>query len=194
MLVLMLFSFATMVQYCALSFAAADAYQGRSFTVGDAFSRTLGALGSLLWAGFLLGGGVVLGYMFCILPGVYLTLIWAVWLQAMVVEGKRGADTLRRSAALTKGSLGRIGGILLIFFVVQLALMYGISVAIPATLKSIPILGSVLQQLSNFLIAPLYPALLTLVYFDGRIRHEGYDLEVKAREGLGGDAAPAALP
>ncbi len=61
MLVLMLFSFATMVQYCALSFAAADAYQGRSFTVGDAFSRTLGALGSLLWAGFLLGGGVVLG-------------------------------------------------------------------------------------------------------------------------------------
>jgi hypothetical protein len=194
LLFLLLFSLTTMIQYCALTFAAADAYQGRPFSVGDAFSRTFGVLGSLLWAGFLLGAAVVLGYMFCIIPGVYLTLIWAVWLQAMVVDGKRGVETMRRSSALTKGSLGRIGAILLVFFVVQLALMYGISAAIPASLASVPLLGKVLQQLSNVLIAPLYPSLLTLVYFDGRIRHEGYDLEVKAAEGLAGGAAPAALP
>jgi hypothetical protein len=194
LLFLVVFSLTTMIQYSALSFAAADAYQDRPFTVGDAFGRTFGMLGSLLWAGVLLGAAVVFGYMFCIIPGVYLTLIWAVWLQAMVVEGKRGVETMRRSRALTKGSLGRIGGILLIFFVVQLALMYGISAAIPAALQSIPLLGKVLLQVPNVFIAPLYPALLTLIYFDGRIRHEGYDLEVKANEGLTGEPVSAALP
>jgi hypothetical protein len=185
---------AIIVQYCALAFAAADAYQGRSFTPGEAFSRTFGMLGSLLWVSILFGAAFILGLMFFIIPGIYLSLIWAVWLQAMVVEGKRGGAALGRSRDLTKGSLGRIGGILLIFFAVQLALMFGISAAIPAVLQGIPFLGTALQQLSSVLIAPLYPALLTLVYFDGRIRHEGYDLEMKASEDLAGASAAAAFP
>ncbi len=183
---------AIMVQYCALSFAAAAAYQGQPVSAGEAFSRTLGMLGSLLWVSLLFGVAFVIGIIFFVIPGVYVSLIWAVWLQAMVVEGKRGTEALGRSRALTKGSLGRIGGILLIFFAVQLALMYGISAAIPAVLQGIPFLGTALQQVSSVLIAPLYPALLTLVYFDGRIRHEGYDLEVKASEALADPSASAA--
>jgi hypothetical protein len=178
------------VQYCALSIAAADAYQGRPFTPQDAFSRTFNDVGGLLWASLIFSFGIGLGYVCCIVPGIYLTLIWAVWLQAFAVEGKRGSEALTRSKVLTKGNLGQIGLILLVFLAVQLALMYGISAAIPAALAGIPVLGAALQQAASILISPLYPSLLTLIYFDGRIRHEGYDLEVAAASA----PAPAAVP
>lgn len=179
---------AVFVQYCALTVATADAYQGRPFTPQDAFGRTFAVLGSLLWVSALFSFGIGLGYLCCLVPGIYLTLIWAVWLQAFVVEGKRGGEALARSKVLTRGNLGQVGLILVVFLVVQLALMYGISAAIPAALAGIPVLGAALQQAASVLIAPLYPALLTLIYFDGRIRHEGYDLEVAAA------SAPAAGP
>ncbi len=172
------------VQYCALSCAAADAYLGRRFTVGGALGRAFRRLGSLVWAGLLVTGGLLLGFIAFIVPAFYLMLIWARWLQALVVEDKRGSAALGRSYALTKGSVGKLGGLLFVFAIVQYAIIYGVKAAVPAGLEAVPLLGVALEQLPSVLLAPLYPALFTLFYFDGRIRHEGFDLEMKAAETL----------
>ncbi|MHB8419992.1 MAG: hypothetical protein ACYDCL_18100 [Myxococcales bacterium] len=183
---------AATLETCALTCATVDAYLGRPFTAMGSIGRALSLFPSLLWAGLLFYLGVGAGFVLLIIPGFYLTLIWAVWLQALVVENARGSAALGRSRALTRGGTGRLGWLLLVFVLLQLALLAGFKAAIPAKLEDIPILAAVLEQLPNALIVPIYPALLTLFYFDGRIRHEGYDLELQAAEGL--PAAGSALP
>ncbi len=184
---------AATVEYCALTSATVDAYLGRPFTVGGAIRRAFSLFFPLLWVGLLFYVAVGFGFLLLVIPGVYLTLIWAVWLQAVVVEDKRGSAALGRSRQLTRGATGRLGWLLLAFLAVQLALVYGIHAAIPAALSDIPFLGAALADVPSVLIAPVYPAVLTLFYFDGRIRHEGWDLEQKVAEGVAPPAS-AALP
>ncbi len=180
------------VQAGALASATADAFLGRPWSVGGALRKAFSLLPGLLWAGILWLLGLSLGFLLFILPCFYLGLAWAVWIQALVVEGKRGGAALSRSRALTKGAFGRLGWLLLAFGVVQIALFVGMAAAIPSSIDKLPVIGAVLSQIPNVVMAPLYPALFTLVYFDGRIRHEGYDLEVAAREEA--PAASAAQP
>jgi len=178
------------VQYCALTSASIDAYLGRPFTVGGALRHALSLFFSLLWAGFLFYLGVTVGFVLLIVPGLYLTLIWAVWLQALVAEDKRGTAALGRSRALTKGATGQLGWLVLVFVLLQTAVVYGFHAAMPSALENIPFLGAAIGEIPSVLIAPVYPALLTLFYFDARIRHEGFDLELKASEGLPASALP----
>ncbi|MHB1846742.1 MAG: hypothetical protein ACYCWW_18125, partial [Deltaproteobacteria bacterium] len=82
--------------------------------------------------------------------------------------------------------------LLLAFAAIQWALQWGVTALLPSSVQAIPYLGTVMAQLPAILIGPLSPALLTLVYYDGRIRHEGFDLELRAMEAQA--APPAATP
>jgi hypothetical protein len=73
---------------------------------------------------------------------------------------------------------------MLLFLVIQSAFGFGVSAFVPDTVRELPVLGGVLQALAAAALAPLYAALYTLIYFDGRIRHEAWDLEMQAKEVL----------
>jgi hypothetical protein len=169
---------------CALASATTDAYLGKPFTFGrsiaDAFQRT----GPLIWTQFLLISAVVVGLLLLVVPGVYLSLAWSVWIQVLVVEGKSGTSGLRRAKDVTRGSLGRIGWLMLLFATIAIAFNFGAGAILPTSLTSLPWLGSALTYLPSAVIAPLSPCMLTLIYFDGRIRNEAWDLEMKVAQVL----------
>ncbi len=169
---------------CAMACATADAYLGKPFTALGSVRRALGLMGGLLWTELLYWPAIFFGFLLLVIPGVYLTLAWSVWLPVLVVEGFSGPKALARSTVLTAGARARVGWLMTLFLVIQLAFGFGVAAFLPDSVRDLPVLGGVLQSLAAAALAPVYAALYTLIYFDGRIRHEAWDLEMQAKEVL----------
>jgi hypothetical protein len=121
---------------------------------------------------------------------------WAVGLPALLAEGIGPVRAMRRSWNLVSGMWWRTFGILLltglVYVVITLALFAlfgGIAALIPALSEDVrSAIASAGTALSDALIAPVFPILLTLLYFDLRVRKEGLDLDQLARETSPGPA------
>ncbi|HUB05362.1 MAG TPA: hypothetical protein VMB50_00075 [Myxococcales bacterium] len=177
------------VQYGALISASVDAYLGRPYTVGGAYLKVLPLLGGFLWVGLIWSFAVGFGLILLVIPGLYWMVLWSMWPQALIVENKRGWEALNRSRALAKGAFWKLALLLFLVAVVQYALIFGARAALPHAIMAIPVLGALLTAIPSVVLFPLPPILLTLFYFDGRIRHEGWDLEMKAAEAAPSGAA-----
>jgi hypothetical protein len=133
---------AMMCAYAALQAGGLDAAEGRPIEAGRLW-LTL-ARPRLLLTWLLAGLGIFLGILCCVLPGMYLGLLWAVVTAVVLREDVWGPDALRRSAELMRhnpaGGLGNhpmFHAFLLIF--VGLLLSYAASF-----LVSIPLLAAML--------------------------------------------------
>ncbi|MEA2220008.1 MAG: hypothetical protein QOJ35_2634 [Solirubrobacteraceae bacterium] len=177
--------------------AIAQAYLGEQPDWRASLAFAWRRLPSLLWLTLLYGLGVTLMTLLLVAPGVWIYVLWAFALPALLVEGVRGTAALRRSAGLVKGRWWRTFGVLAVGFilagvvstVVQGAFLVGIVVQ-----PNNDVLVLVLSALSGIvglaIGTPFQAALLAVVYFDLRVRKEGFDLELLARH-IGG-SVPAA--
>ena len=106
---------------------------------------------------------------------------------AVLLEHLGPASALARTWGLSKDSAWHI------FVSLGLAWLLYFVIAVIANLIGAMLLSNTLTGiLSAILIIPIYPLLAvvsTLLYYDLRIRKEGFDLEMMSRE-LGGAAAP----
>lgn len=106
---------------------------------------------------------------------------------AVLLEHLGPFSALSRTWRLSKDSAWHI------FLSLGLAWLLYLVIAVIANLVGAMLLSNTLTGiLSAILIIPIYPLLAvvsTLLYYDLRIRKEGFDLEVMSRE-LGGAAAP----
>jgi hypothetical protein len=99
LVVMVLFMVVLFWAYFALFVAAAEVVAGRALSLSRAwlFPLRLPALGTyVLW---LLA--VTLGFVLCCIPGIYVGLIFGLFVPVMVLESRFGPDALRRSVALT---------------------------------------------------------------------------------------------
>lgn len=145
------------------------------------------ALGVLLGVGFLF-------LLFALIIALALILIRFVFFtQAIVVEDARSVQSLRRSWQLVGGSYWRVLGIILV-----VSLLTSIVIGIPSGLIgsliglvfSDPIEHFVIRQtlstmvgyLAQIIVLPIQLIAYTLLYFDLRVRKEGYDLELMAQQ------------
>jgi len=160
---------------------------------GIAASGAKGGSGAAVGAG-LLGALLMLVWMIA-LP--IMLLRWAVAVPVTALEHVGPATALGRSSKLTKGSKARLFGLYVVFFVVFFA-MYavgatigGLTGAIFANLAFAQVLGNVMSMV----LYPLLAVLQTVIYYDLRIRNEGFDLEMMA-SGLNDQAvlSPAGAP
>jgi uncharacterized membrane protein len=89
-----------MLGYGALLSAVVDASAGREVSMGRAWRSMLRprVFGTLLLSGLAAG----LGALLCLLPGIYLGLLFSLTLPVMIEEGVFGTRALRRSAELTR--------------------------------------------------------------------------------------------
>jgi len=120
---------------------------------------------------------------------------WSVFTQTIVLENLGPLAGLRRSQALTDGHTWRIIGILLalgVFLFLLTSIPEGIAAAItflvatdfvtnPTAYAIITALQTLVSMVSNILVLPLGLAVLTLLYFDLKVRKEGFDLEMRAK-------------
>jgi hypothetical protein len=136
---------------------------------------------------------VMLGFVFFILPGIYLTLRFIPLPMVTVLEDGDPGETFRRTWALSRDNAGHIFVVALVMFAIYMAvailamlMLFGSASLFSA--GSAPVAASILYYAVLALFYPFFQMILVALYYDLRIRHEGLDVELMA-QGLG-DVAP----
>ncbi|HWC25948.1 MAG TPA: glycerophosphoryl diester phosphodiesterase membrane domain-containing protein, partial [Solirubrobacteraceae bacterium] len=177
--------------------AIAQAYLGERTDWRSSLAYALRLAPALLVLTLLYVGGVALGTIALLAPGVWLAIAWAFALPALLVEDVRGARALGRSFRLVKGRWWRTFGVILVGFVlatvvstvVQAVFFVGIFADADNDVLVL-VLSAIAGIVGLAITTPFQAALVTVVYFDLRVRKEGFDLELLA-QGIG-ERAPAA--
>ena len=137
----------------------------------------------------LLGGLIaVIGFIFCIVPGVYLYISFVVAVPVLLTERLKGRKALSRSRALVKGrwwsvfAVVLIGGILTSVVSGALSALDGV-VAVksddPSSIGAI-VVAFLTGTVASMVTTPLTAAIATVIYIDLRVRHEAFDLQLLA--------------
>ncbi len=133
-----------------------------------------------------------------VLPGIWLYAAWSVSVPALLIEGCRGWSALSRSSRLVRGRWWPAAGVLLVAAVMTSivsgaieGLLVAISLSSNAGVVLTVLVVSLAAGLSAVLTRPFLAAVTTVLYYDLRVRHEGYDVALLAEQ-LG--IEPAALP
>ena len=173
----------------ALARSVSEAYLGNEVTVGQTFRSVLPRLLTLIGASILVGLVVGLGFMLLVVPGVIFALWFFMTTPSIVVENLGATAGMSRSKALAAGNLGKV------FAVGALVLLISFAVTMPlswvATMVSTLFFGGnttlmmFLSQsaklIGGVLAAPIGAAAAILLYYDLRIRKEGFDLQMLAQ-------------
>ncbi len=195
----------------ALVKTISESYLGNSVSVEETYRFVLPKMVTLIGASFLVGLVVLVGFVLLIVPGVIFSLQLAMTTLAVVLEDKGATAAMGRSKFLASGNLGKVFLVFLVVWIIGAIVGFifgfiGAHIAPPTVYglgSSVAIVPSLIQQLFNLvgtvLVAPISAAALILLYYDLRIRKEGFDLEMLARDlgrpaTAGADQAPPMPP
>ncbi|MBV8386408.1 MAG: hypothetical protein JO248_14885 [Acidimicrobiia bacterium] len=169
----------------AISKVVAASYLGGEETVGSALRATGRRAWALFAAWFLVHVLEGIGGVLCILPGLIVMSIFVAVAPAIVIEDLGPIRGMRRSARLLRPRMWSVMGIAIVAGLLAsvignvlgtvpsgAALAIGLKYGWPLLAA-----GSILSALVT---TPFVAIVATLVYFDGRIRQEGFDLQVMA--------------
>lgn len=167
--------------------AVAAEYLGESITWQEALDAARQRIGALMLASVLIAIGVAIGFILFIIPGLILLVSWALTIPAIVVEDLRAAEGIGRSWSLVGGRRWSIFGVFVILYiiiiVVQLIIAVGLAGLLIADSGDASVLASNLLSLATQVFTvPLLAIAITVVYFDQRVRKEGFDLELLAQQ------------
>ena len=171
----------------AVSRICAASYLGQQVGAGEALKATLRRFPALLGASLLVNLVRGIGFALCILPGVALTGLYAAVIPALMIEEIGPIEAMRRSWRLLKPRFWPVLGIIALAWLIA-AFLGNLLGGIPSAVGTIfggslawlwVAVGAVLASVVS---APISAIVRTLLYFDGRIRNEGLDLQVMARD------------
>ena len=169
----------------ATTYAISERYLGSDVTIGDALRRGLSHFWPLSIAQITATIRVMFGFLLLIIPGILWMLSYSLIVPAIAVEGQRALPSLRRSRDLIKGYRGKAFCILLVVNLLQLVLTGGVGMItrllFSGESESGAILSSALNNLLSIFLTPLGIIAAILLYYDMRIRKEGFDLEMLSR-------------
>ena len=180
----------------AMFYACSDAYLGRPVDIADVLRRAMRRAGAMAYGYFLQGFCVVLATLFFIIPGIYVGLALFAVPCVVAFEDIQVGSSLGRSSDLSKGLKGHI--FLTMFLAGVIYAVAGVIIAILAYVVAggfgkVTVLSQTVNALGTSLIVPMFPLALTLLYYDARIRKEGFDIELMAQQ-VGGPSAGATKP
>ncbi len=181
--------------------AVADAYLGEAVSWRTSLRFALSRLPAIVWLSILAGFFVFLGFVFFVIPGVYLYVAFTVAVPVLLVEGAGPWRALRRSRQLVRGRWWGTLGVALVGYllvaIVSVALtgvVVGVAFASPArnTLTGF-VVNTLAATIGSMIATPAAAAFITVLYIDLRVRKEGFDLLLLARR-LGVEREPGQTP
>jgi hypothetical protein len=164
-----------------------DAYLGERPSASTSLRYALRHVHSIIWVTVLGWFLVVLGFIACVLPGIWLYVSFAVAVPVLLTEGVKGRKALGRSRRLVKGRWWPAFAIILLG-----TLLTGIVSAVVSGLLEVASLtspdnnvvgvltGTVGNTVAAALTTPFSAAFIAVLYFDLRVRKEGFDLQLFA--------------
>lgn len=175
----------TMVLYAVVggvvSILASGIYLGDAPDLATAFritgSRVIGLIVASVIRSFLIGIGMV----FLVIPGFYALGRYFAVTQAMVLEDKGVGSAMSRSSTLSADLKLHIIGTIVLIGLVSIAISIGIGMLASASQSKVIV--NVVSTAVSIVIYPLFGLTETLLYYDARIRKEGFDVEFLAQAG-----------
>ncbi len=164
-----------------------DIQMGRRPGVKRAYKIAWSHAGAAILAGILAGLATIAGFFLLIVPGIIVYLALSLIFPVIIAEDSGGAQSLSRSWELTKGYRWKIFVAGLVSLAVSMAITYGIQIplVVIATLVYKPgtapiwfaIVNGIGTVIGNVVPAPLLAIASCLIYYDARVRKEGFDLQ-----------------
>jgi len=202
--VMLILAAAFSVAWSAMTAAASETYLNQSTSLGTSYLTAMRRLGSVLPATVIVGILFALGCMVCVIPALLVAVFYVFYLQTIVVEKLGWWRGMRRSAQLAGADSGRVFSMELILVTVYAMIAAALSIVIQAgltlLLQAAPGLGGLASALQSplgpssqsliihfigndltvLLLTPFVVCLITVLYYDVRVRREAFDIEVLA--------------
>jgi hypothetical protein len=184
--------------YAIIMTLIADIYLGRTPDLGSAVARGMTRIVPAIVSGLIKSVLVGIGTVLFLVPGIYLALRFFAVPSAAILEPLGLTGALGRSGRLSDGLKGHVFKtylILICLFLAAYVLVLAVTGVIAYLTHSVSALAmpAVIQfvvALAVIAVYPLWPITAVLLYFDTRIRKEGYDIELMAQN-VGGAATTA---
>lgn len=194
--VLVLFMGVYFFAYAATTVAVSDVCLGNAPSFYRSYRKILGPVVLLLVITTLLQTLVTMIGLLLIIPGLLLAVWLLVTAPVVVLERKAAFGAFKRSKQLCDGSHWRNAAVLLLTILISAvvgmvvgamsgALLRGIEGAFPELFSDWMInwlLIAVLAVVQHGLVTPISLISLVLVYYDRRVRKEGYDTKTLAED------------
>ncbi len=169
----------------ALLRAADGARQGNPVGLGDALKFGLRGAHSVTWIWFAYVAGVFFASFALLIGGIFAATALCLGAPVFVVEGAKGLKALRRSHQLVTDNWWRVFGFFLVIGIIGLILGSIVPGLIQVALIDFTrdhfdlgiILAKAAGAIGYVILGSLYAAALIAVYYDLRVRREGYDVE-----------------
>jgi hypothetical protein len=149
--------------------------EGRRPRIGEVAKRGLQVLPLVAAAEIVVNLGLIVGYALLIIPGLVLSVRWAVVAQVAAAERSPWRLALARSARLGSGRYAGIFGILAVLGVATLAIRAGVALADGGwtlNARSTSVTSVALGMLVNVVTASFAALTLAILYFDLRARED----------------------
>lgn len=177
------------VMWGAMTVSVSERYLGREIDAGDAIKRAFGKFGSLVGSVILKWIIIMFGFFLLIVPGFYFIARLFAVPATVLFEDNGVGRALGRSGQLSIGHKGRILGTMVLIWLILIALAVAISMVLGIIVGLAVLRGSevsssssLMMQLpsmiANIFTMPILVIAEVLLYYDARIRHEGYDIEM----------------
>lgn len=157
----------------------ADVYLGRqpdvAATVRQILKRLPAIFGALIMTSFLAG----LSLLLFIFPVFYVVALLFATVPVIVLEGKGASNAMARSAKLSKGRKLHILGTLALVYGIYFVLAIGLSLGFTAIGNQM--LQTIAMSVFGIVVSPIMNLALMVLYYDVRIRAEGFDVEHMAQ-------------
>ncbi len=171
----------------AVSRVVAASYIGEVMGPAAALKITVRRFGALLAASILVFLVEAVGIVLCIVPGLLAFALYTAVTPAVMIEEIGPIQAMRRSFRLLRPRMWAVLGIAVLARIIAVVLgnLLGGVPSVAATILGgsfawlFLAIGSILSSLVS---APVVAIVATLLYFDGRIRNEGFDLQMMARD------------
>ncbi|MGH7888822.1 MAG: hypothetical protein ACREPG_13250 [Candidatus Binatia bacterium] len=169
----------------AATYAISERYLGNHVAINAALRRGLTNFWSVSMAQITVSIRVVIGLLLLIVPGVLWLLSYSLVVPTILVEGQKAMPSLRRSRELMRGQRGKAFAIMIVLILLEAISGAGISsvskVIIGTDSTSGLVLHAAITSLMSIFLAPLGIVATILLYYDMRIRKEGFDLDMLSR-------------
>jgi hypothetical protein len=170
----------------------ADAWLGSEPSAKRSLAFALRRLAPLLWLAVVLVCALALAFLALVVPFVWLAVAWSLAVPVLLFERRSGFKALARSFRLVQGRWWPILGALLCAYLLAIYVSLLVSL-LPAFLADsiasdndlVAGIASVVGgTVSQMVTTPYLAAVITVLYFDQRVRKEAFDLQLAA-DGLG---------
>ena len=148
----------------AVTVAVQDVRDGRAdLSLGETLRHVQPHLATLVLTGIVAGLAIGIGLLLLVVPGLILMTWWAVFVPAIVLEGRGLSESLGRSRELVAGNFWPVLGLI----VVVILILLGASIVLSLILSPLDdaLQSFVSNLVSNTIFTPFIGLALTLAYY-----------------------------